>query len=263
MISRRDLLIALGGLGFAPAFADTPLATREWTVEGVTRQALLAVPDASKTTASSLVFVFHGHGGNSRQAANSFGIHKIWPEAVVVYPQGLPTPGQLTDPQGNRPGWQPRVGGQGDRDLKFFDAILTSLRQDYKVDPHRVYCTGHSNGGGFTYLLWAQRGSAFAAVAPSSAVDARSLPVLKPKPVLHVAGQNDPLVRFAWQQRVIEAVRKLNGCGEGMPWAEHCTLYPSKGGTPVVTLIHPGGHAFSPETPALIVRFFKENPARG
>ena len=65
---------------------------------------------------------------------------------------------------------------------------------------------------------------------------------MKPKPVLHMAGENDPLVTFAWQQRTIDEVRKINGCGEGKPWGEHCTMYPSKGGTPVVTYIHSGGH---------------------
>ena len=80
--------------------------------------------------------------------------------------QGLPTPGQLTDPEGKRNGWQKTVGDQKDRDLKFFDAVLTKLKADYKVDESRIYSMGHSNGGGFTYLLWAARGDQFAAFAP-------------------------------------------------------------------------------------------------
>ena len=83
---------------------------------------------------------------------------------------------------------------------------------------------------------------------------------IRPKPVLHVAGQKDPLVKFAWQQRTIEGLRKLNGCGEGRPWGEHCTLYPSPTGTPVVTYIHPGGHRSPTDAWATIVKFFKENP---
>ena len=46
-----------------------------------------------------------------------------------------------------------------------------------------------------------------------------SMKNLKPKPVLHMAGENDPLVRFAWQKRTIDELRKLNGCGEGQPGA--------------------------------------------
>ena len=143
-------------------------------------------------------------------------MNREWPEAISVYMQGLDTPGQLTDPAGTRAGWQAAVGDQGDRDLKFFDAMLAELKKDYQVDTKRIYCTGHSNGGGFTYLLWATRGDTFAAVAPSSAVGLRELKDLKPKPVLHVAGRKDELVKFEWQERMIDALRKVNGCeGEG------------------------------------------------
>ncbi len=63
--------------------------------------------------------------------ANSYhnNYHKHWPEAIVVYMQGLNTPGALTDPDGKRPGWQKTFGDQGDRDLKFFDAVLATLRK--------------------------------------------------------------------------------------------------------------------------------------
>jgi polyhydroxybutyrate depolymerase len=231
-----------------------------FTVDGVARTALVYVPPTARTTSTPLVFVFHGHGGNARQAARSFAMDRQWPEAISVYMQGLDTPGQLTDSQGNRPGWQAAIGDQGDRDLKFFDAVLARLKRDYDVDAKRIYCTGHSNGGGFTYLLWLARGNVFAAVAPSSAA-ARYANQLPPKPALILGGQNDPLVKFAWQERTMAAVRKVNGCAAtGEPWDKQCTIYPSKAGTPLVTCIFPGGHQFNPAAPALIVKFFKEHP---
>src|SRR4051812_24788524 len=146
---------------------------REWTVDGVTREAIIFAPATAKTTAAPVVFAFHGHGGNMRQASRSFGYQKVWTEAIVVYMQGLNTPGRLTDSEGKRPGWQRDVGDQGDRDLHFFDAVLASLRKDYRVDEKHIYATGHSNGGSFTYLLWAARGDQFAAFAPSAAVMAK------------------------------------------------------------------------------------------
>jgi polyhydroxybutyrate depolymerase len=173
----------------------------------------------------------------------------------------LPTTGQLTDPQGNRDGWQAQAGDEQDRDLKFFDAVLARLKQDYRVDARRIYATGHSNGGGFTYLLWAQRGSVFAAVAPSAAV-ARYAATLPPKPALMIAGEKDPLVKFAWQKTMMEALRKVNGCAaKGEPWNKLGTIYPSNTGTPLVTIIHSGGHEFDAAAPELIVQFFKEHPA--
>lgn len=241
------------------AIAEEP-ARREWQVDGVTREALVYVPAEAKTTAAPVVFAFHGHGGTMRHAAATFAFHKHWPEAIVVYMQGLNTPGRLTDPEGKKPGWQSTVGDQNDRDLKFFDAVLATLKQDFKVDDRRIYSTGHSNGGGFTYLLWAARGDVFAAVAPSAAVGARQLKELKPKPVLHVAGEKDELVKFEWQKLMIDRLRKLNGCdADGAPWEKICTQYSSSTNTPVVTLVHPGTHKFLAEAPPIIVKFFQQH----
>ena len=245
----------------APLAAEQPVR-REWTVDGVVREALVHFSPQAKTDATPLVFAFHGHGGSMNNAARSFAYHAQWPEAIVVYPQGLNTPGKLTDPEGKKAGWQSGPGDLGDRDLKFFDAMIESLQRDFKVDAKRVYATGHSNGGGFTYLLWAVRGERFAAVAPCAAVAPRVISQLKPKPALHLAGEKDPLVKYEWQERTMTDVRKLNECGEGKPWEKFCTLYPSKIGAPFVTFIHPGGHTFPSDAPATIVKFFKEQVMR-
>ncbi len=255
------ILLSLILLALHPAFSADALTRLEFTVDGTVREALIAVPPKAKTSPAPLVFAFHGHGGNMNNAARMYPIHTLWPEAIVVFPQGLNTVGQLTDPEGKKPGWQGAAGAQGDRDLKFFDTMLSSLESKFKVDPKRIYSTGHSNGGGFTYLLWAERGEKFAAFAPSAAAARGAQGKLKPKPVLHLAGENDPLVKFAWQKVMIEYVKKVNGSGEGETWESQpgCTLFPSKNGAPVVTFIHPGTHAYPSEAPALIVKFFKQH----
>ncbi len=254
------LFLSLVVVTFQTAFSEE-LGRREFTVDGVVREALIALPAKAKSAPAPLVFGFHGHGGNMNNAARMYQIHTLWPEAIVVYPQGLNTPGQLTDPEGKRAGWQGAAGLQGDRDLKFFDVMLATLEKEYKVDTKRIYSTGHSNGGGFSYLLWAERGDKFAAFGPSAAVSKRGARGLKPKPMIHIAGENDPLVKFAWQKLMMEAVKKNNQCGEGTSWAgaTGCTLYPSKIGADVVTFIHPGTHAYPSEAPALIVKFFKQH----
>jgi polyhydroxybutyrate depolymerase len=256
---RLPLLLSLFcAIAFLGRAAETP-TRREWKIGDIVREALVYAPATAKTEATPVVFAFHGHGGSMENAARMFHYHTIWPEAIVVYMQGLNTPGRLTDPEGKKPGWQHTIGSQGDRDVKFFDAVLASLKDDYRVDQKRIYCTGHSNGGGFTYLLWAARGDRFAAFAPSSSAAAQNLPLLKAKPVLHLAGENDPLVKFEWQKETMDALRKLNQCGEGKPWEPHCMLYESKIGAPVVTFIHPGTHAFPPSAPATIAKFFKQH----
>lgn len=273
-IIRTFFLVYFAAISLSRAEGD--LVRREWKINGVTP--LVHVPASAKTKAAPIVFAFHGHGGSMQRSARMFGYHTIWPEAIVVYMQGLNTPGRLTDPEGKKPGWQQGVGAEGDRDLKFFDAVLASLKKDYKVDAKRIYCTGHSNGGSFTYLLWEARGKEFAAFAPSASVSRSLFPSMRgtdleettkknssaafvPKPVLHVAGENDSLVKFAWQKMMMNALRKMNQCGEGKPWHDekNCTIYESKVGAPVVTFIHPGTHKFPEEAPALIVKFFKEH----
>lgn len=232
----------------------------EWTIADVKREGLVCAPSRKSEEKPPLVFAFHGHGGTARNAAKSFAFHEHWPEAVVVYLQGLPTPGRLTDPEGKKPGWQHGAGEQDDRDLKLFDAVLATMKEKFSIDETRVYATGHSNGGGFTYLLWGTRGDVLAAVAPSAAAGSKSLKDTKPLPALHVAGEKDELVRFEWQQQAIASIKKLNGCAaEGKEWDKGCTLYASSKEAPVVTFIHPGTHKYPAEAPPLIVKFFKEH----
>jgi polyhydroxybutyrate depolymerase len=272
--------------------------TRRWTIDGVTREAMVYVPDSAQTRQSSqpssqpspVIFAFHGRGGKMQGFAR-LAFEKAWPEAIVVYPQALKTPGLIADLEGKQFAWQCKPGMADDRDLKFFDAMLDSIQKEYRVDPDRIYATGHSNGGQFTYLLWQTRSDKIAAFTTAAAAlapiilnpDAKDLtvaetitvqtPPLIPRPILFIAGQADP-DHFPWQQRSIEIVRQINHCGDGQPWDgdTHRTLYPSadgradgvpdggSNGAPVITYIHPGGHALPPDATAVIVKFFKQFP---
>src|SRR5579862_6984074 len=97
-------------------FAQAPdPKLRTWDVDGVERTALVYKPTKWRTGGKvPLVFDFHGHGGTARNAARAHHIHENWPEAVVVYMQGLNTPGKLTDPEGKKSGWQSGPGDQKD-----------------------------------------------------------------------------------------------------------------------------------------------------
>ena len=215
------------------------------------REALVYAPSKKTEGKVPLVFDFHGHGGTARHAARTHHLHETWPEAVVVYMQGLNTPGKLTDPEGKKSGWQSGPGAEQDRDLKFFDAVLASMKKDYPVDEDRIYATGHSNGGGFTYLLWAKRGDTFAAFAPVAAAAGLYFTDAKPKPLFHAASEKDPLVKFAMQQRTLDHVKKLNGCDDqGRKPAPGCQLYQSNTGTPVGIYLHNEGHNYPEADPS-------------
>jgi polyhydroxybutyrate depolymerase len=227
-----------------------------WQVDGVQRDALVSFPDSpSGPTKHALIFAFHGHGGNMRVAANGLHFQTLWPEAIVVYPQGLNTPSKI-DPLGLRPGWQQVPGQVGDRDLKFFDVMLADLKKKYSVDEKQIFATGFSNGSIFSYLLWAERPKVFAAFGICSgrmmAVPSDS------RPAVIIAGQTDPLIPFADQEANMETARKIDQATQnGQSCGSGCTLYPSKVHSPVMTYVHPFGHVYPPWGAQAIVSFFQ------
>ena len=231
------LLLAIKSLT-ADAAQVTPLSSLEWKIDGTTRKALVHFP--ATTNGAPIIFGFHGHGGTMNFAARRWRLHELWPEAVVVYPQGLPTK-TPRDLEGARAGWL-MLPGPGNKDLKFFDAMLETARRDWQINTNRVYVTGHSNGGGFTYLLWGGRGDSLAAVAPVAAGGAQLIRSAKPCPVLHIAGKNDLIVEFKTQERAVEAARKVNGTN-----------------APVEFVVHDGGHTYPNDAPGKIVAFFKQH----
>jgi polyhydroxybutyrate depolymerase len=210
------------------------------------------------------VFCWHGHGGTAVHSRATAAFERAWPEAIVVYPQGLKTASPLVDPEGKKSGWQTATGNNGDRDIKLYDAMVDSLRTEYKLDGRHTYSTGHSNGGFFSYLLWQTRGATLAAIGPVAGAYLKPTADIKPLPVIHVAGKDDPIVKFSWQERTFVNVRAANACtSEGKPWATEggltATLYESSKGAPLVTVIHDGGHEYPKGSSALITRFFKEH----
>jgi len=251
----REVLAAKAPEGFVE---------REWTIEGVKRTALVRVP-AGVSGQLAVVFCWHGHGGRATHSAARWDYGKADTTSILVFPQGLPTVSPLVDKTGRMPGWQTTVGGEGDRDIRFFDAMLADLKKQYPVDERRIFSMGHSNGAAFSYLLWQARPEVLAAigsVAGSLRADAK---IASPMPVIHVAGEKDPIVKFAWQQMTFAAVKRYDGCAEeGKPWAKEgvldATIFASSKGAPLVTAIHGGGHEYAKGSTELIVRFFKENP---
>lgn len=246
-----------------PAGGDADSGTTmRWDVDGVERTALVRIPEIAPGEQVPLVYVWHGHGGNARSTARRFGIHEHWPGAIVVHPQGLPTPGRLTDPEGRRSGWRTGGAAKANRDLRFFDVMHADLVGRGIVDPELVFSTGHSNGGGFTYTLFVERSDRLAAIAPSSSVSGRhrgrDLPDM---PVFHLAGRNDELVEMARQQATIDHLRRHFDCGDPGPWGDRpdCLVHPSPKGDLLVTCVHDGGHALPEFAGALFTRFFKEH----
>ncbi len=223
-----------------------------WEVDGVPRQAIVYAPAApAGSEALPVILSFHGFGDNAQNFQRT-DLHVAWPDAIVVYFQGLPTRRGL-------PGWQVEPG-DGNRDLKLVDVALASLSETYDVDDDRIYATGFSNGGMFVYLLWAERPDLFAAYAPVAGRLRSSVRPERPSPVFHVAGERDLVVDFPDQLAAIEVAKEVNGVGaETRGCGEGCTVYGGDTSAPVMTWIHPGAHTYPRETSERIVSFFRDH----
>jgi polyhydroxybutyrate depolymerase len=223
------------------------------TVDGQTRSAVVFAPVAAAAH-PPVVFAFHGHFGASSQAARSFRIQDAWPQAVVVYPQGLPTKAALVDPEGKGSGWDVSAE-ESNRDIRFVDALYKLVMTKYSGDSARVYAMGHSNGSFFMYTLWAIRPNLFAAFGSAEAAGANRFN-LAPKPVFITIGSEDRIVPPALQRRSLNAVFQVERSqSSGQPYGEKGTLY--EGLSPVVVWNYPGSHAFPQDCVPSMINFFQ------
>ncbi len=226
--------------------------TIQLTIDGEAREAIIYRGE-SDGAPQPVVFAWHGHGGNGRYAARSYKIQDLWPNAIVVYPTGLPTETGWVDPQGKFNGWDIKPS-EDNRDLKFFDALYALVKKNYNPDLNRVYAMGHSNGGAFIYTLWAARPNQFAGFASFEAAGARMVNV--PKPLFVTIGSQDKIVPPALQQASLKMVYRVDGSsGNGSSFGPKGTLYP--GTEPVVFWSYEGGHTFPADAVPSMIEFFK------
>jgi len=255
-LANHSLIAAVMILSAHTVSAETS-EVMTWKVDGETRRAIVYAPRANSAGGKApLVLSFHGHGDNIQNFQYT-NLHRAWPEAIVVYFQGLPSR------RDGLPGWQVEKGQDDDRDLRLVDAALASLRDKFKVDETRIYSTGFSNGANFTYLLWAERPRVFAAFAPVAGRLRPSVQPTQPKPLFHVAGTRDETIRFADQQDAIETARRVDSAtSKGASCGNGCTIYGSPGAASVMTWIHAGGHEYPDSTSERIAKFFRDHPLK-
>ena len=270
IFTKLSIASALLALASISAAADQG-KTMTWTIDGVKREALVFAPTVETNNEKHpVIFAFHGHGGKMQNTADQMNFQTVWPEAVVVYPQGLNGRHAVNNPNTNAPGWQLWPGEYDDRDLKFFDRMLETMRQKFAVDNRRIYAAGFSNGAIFCYVLWAKRAPILAAIGPVAACLSNELPPLdgevsqpteltQPLPVMHIAGLMDGAILLEWQAETMSVDRKINGAPlkDGQACGDCCVLFPSSLQAPVKALFFTGGHEYPSWASAEFVKFFK------
>ena len=127
------------------------------------RSYILYIP-ATYTGSSSvpLVFNFHGFNQSTSYFMKKADFRPIADTAnvIVCYPQGA------LDSHKN-PDWNMvRRNMNNVDDIGFIDALMDSLIDQYHIDTTRIYVTGYSNGGYFSYALACELSCRIAAIAP-------------------------------------------------------------------------------------------------
>jgi polyhydroxybutyrate depolymerase len=186
------LLIAL----FAAAFLVVNKTNGHLVSSGEERSYLLYVPDGyDPATPTPLVIVIHGFAQWPANQQNVSGWNKLADKYnfIVVYPSGTSFPKRWRSSGMTTDGSDPQV------DVKFISDLIDKLKSQYNIDPHRIYSTGLSNGGGMTFMLTCDLSDRIAAAG--TVAGAYTLPFdqcapSRPVPLMVFHGTADPIVPF-------------------------------------------------------------------
>jgi len=114
-------------------------------------------------------------------------------------------------PNGIDKGWDI----SGDRDINFVLALIDKMVEQYKIDRNRVYLSGFSMGGMFTYHAMNRIADKIAAFAPISGYPMGGTTAnasVRPIPIIHTHGTSDDVVNFSGVQGALNAWINHNHC---------------------------------------------------
>lgn len=238
------------------------------------RQGIVCRPTSS--IGAPLVLVFHGHGGCAFSMALATRIHEEWPEAMVVYLDGLTGVSTPNDPRGFETGWQLYPDTHDNRDVRLVDAVIDAFGASYSIDTSRVYAIGHSNGSRFVGVLWAMRSDRLRSLIFNAAqvgdLFAHHGNTMPPRPVAMTMGRNDCVVPFNatldcqtpvasadnFQEDSINLVRRKLGIDEG-PTPLSAISEAGAAGKELGIYVHDGGHEWPSDETLLAVQFMRRN----
>jgi len=175
-------------------------------VSGTARTYYVQLPSGySASKPYPLIFQFHPWGGSADQALTMYNISKGIPDAIYVTPQGLQA-------GSNGAGWA-NTNGQ---DIAFTKAMLADVQGKYCVDNARIFSTGFSYGGMFSFALGCEMSDVFRAIAPMSGALYSDTGCKGTGP--HIAmwgshGTSDTVVPIADGRAARDKILKQNHCG--------------------------------------------------
>ena len=86
----------------------------------------------------------------------------------------------------------------GDQDTKWISSVIDQLGKDYKLNPKRVYLSGFSMGGMFSYHAISKIADKIAAIAPCSGTNVYGASkAQRPMPIFHPHGTKDDVLNYS------------------------------------------------------------------
>lgn len=187
--------------------ASTGKMTKEIIVNGTTREYIIYLPENyTGTTALPLLLSFHGLTSNMEFNYNYTNFDELAENNnfIVVYPNGISNRWIIT--ANNNP------------DIDFIQALLNQLENDYNIESSRIYSTGMSNGGFFSFSLACSLSHKIAAVASVTGTMYR--PAInncfpkRPLSILQIHGTEDNIVDYSTVAGVIDFWTNHNNTDE-------------------------------------------------
>jgi len=174
------------------------VVTWKMKVDNKDRTMLVYAPDGMKNP--PLILQLHGM---NQDAPYQQGLAKWEPIAdtakfIVAFPNGLNKSWDLS----------------GNTDVNFMSAIIDTMVKKYGADRNRVYISGFSMGGMFTYHAMNKMSDKIAAFAPCSGypMGGTTPASTRPVPILHIHGTTDDVVGYSGVEGVLSKWRSWNGC---------------------------------------------------
>jgi polyhydroxybutyrate depolymerase len=255
---------------------ETAFGERTIVVDGTERSYIVHIPPHAASP-TPIVLVFHGGGGRPQGIASKTGMNDLADQYgfIAAYPAGA----ERASGRGGT--WN--IGGSSSpssaNDVTFVQALLRDVERTAPIDHARIYATGLSMGGVFSYRLACEMSNTFAAIAPVAATMVEpSCHPRSPVAVLHIHGADDDRIPLnggrgqmtaanrSWPapQEGLSLWSRLDGCG-GQPSHGNngCSTYGQCKATVEYCLIPGAGHGWPDGSSARIWEFFAAHPKVG
>lgn len=177
-------------------------------VAGTKREYIVYIPkNYSSDKKYPLLFAFHGLGGSMQGSYDNSKFHLLaeTENFISVHPNGISSK------------WN-AITANNNVDIAFTKALIEKLKNTYSIDSKRIYSSGMSNGGYFSFLLACEMSDQIAAIGSVTGLMFKKALInckpTKPVPIMQIHGTSDPVVDYSGVDKVISywvKHNKLNG----------------------------------------------------